>query len=240
MSHATRIITAPTNIPLRKPYSIIIPSAGYANRMKSYGPCSLFKIKNGLLINHQLKYIYSFLQNVEIILVGGFEFIKLRGTLRNSKIRILENNKWDSTNVVASIDIGLKEASYKDVIILHGNVVYNEEIFKAPFGSYSSIIIDGQAEKDKNKIGCTIDNNRIEHMMYGLPNRWAEMIYLRGDELSLFKEECSNPANHICFAFEMVNRVINSGGEFTPINNKKLEFVDISSTKDFTRAEAIV
>ena len=173
-------------------------------------------------------------------MVGGFEFGKLKSTLKNSKIKIIQNNKWDSTNVVSSINLGLKEASYEDVIVLYGNTVFNEEIFKLPFGSYSSIVVDTKAEKDRDKVGCTIDNNSVEYMMYGLPNRWAEIVYLHGDELSLFRDECNDINNHMCFGFEIINKVINNGGIFTPIHNKKIEFVDIGSTKDFSKAENIV
>ena len=111
-------------------YSIIIPSAGMGKRMRSYGPKSLIKItpeKN--IVENQIEIINDNFTNHEIILVCGFEADKLMNNTPKNLIKI-ENENYENTNVVRSIGLGLRAATSENVLVIYGDLVFNEETIK--------------------------------------------------------------------------------------------------------------
>lgn len=248
MSTTTKI-TAATIQPENKKYSVIIPAAGMGSRMKSYGPKILLQIPNTetTILDNQLRHIHKYLPQAEIIIVGGFEIHKIKKHLGedNKKrgrrnIKIVENVKYETTNVVRSIGIGLEEAKYNDVIIIYGDLVFNAYAMKVPFGSISSIVIDGYGKMGKGEIGCIINGNMLERMMYDLPDKWAQIVYLTDMELKLLRQICKNRKFDVYFGFEAINIILNSGGAFTTYSPRRMKITDIDSSKELENSWKII
>jgi choline kinase len=221
-------------------YEIIIPAAGLGSRMKTFGVKSLIELRPGLpLIKYQTKLINKYLKNYsQIILVTGFESKKLANSTPQSWIHV-ENPNYLTTNVAKSIGIGLRASTAESIVIIYGDLVFNKYALNIPIRSESVIIVDSHNTMAKDEIGCTIINNKVEHMWYGLDHKWAQIIYLTGVELKLFKELCWNDKYSNNFGFEIINEVINMGGIFRAIQPYKLKAVDIDHPKDLVKIRTL-
>ena len=106
-------------------------------RMKSYGPKSLIKIHSSCtILDNQINIINQvFKNNCEIFIIIGFEKEKFKTKKRN--VKLLENDDYKEKNILKSISIGLEEATTDNVLLIYGDLVFNLETLKAPFGYYS-------------------------------------------------------------------------------------------------------
>ncbi len=218
---------------------IIIPSAGIGKRMKSFGPKSLIGIKPNLnILQHQINLIKKILPTSNIILICGFESQALMNNSPSNIIKI-ENEKYETTNVVRSIGMGLRACS-KEVLIIYGDLVFNEFCLKTMNFNKSSILV-GNSIMNESEVGCIFNKgNQVENMMYDLPCKWGQMIFLKDKELSIFKEICWNPNNYNMFGFEAINLAINNGANFLACQNNKAKVIDIDSSKDLSRIPEII
>ena len=218
---------------------IIIPAAGIGKRMKSFGPKSLIQIKPNLnILQNQLNIIKKILPVANIILICGFESEILMNNSPNNLIKI-ENERYENTNVVRSIGMGLRACS-KEVLIIYGDLIFNEYALKAINFNKSSILV-GDNIMNESEVGCILNKtNQIENMMYDLPCKWGQILFLKEKELSIFKQICWNPNNYNMFGFEAINLAINNGANFLACQNNKAKVIDIDSSKDLIRIQEII
>ena len=221
-------------------YSVIIVAAGAGNRVRSLGSRSLIQITpKQTVLDKQIANINDALPNNEIILVTGFDSERVMKAAPANIIKI-ENERYEETNIVRSIAIGLHAARHPNVVIIHGDLVFSGETLKyAGFSNKSALIVSNSQEKRQDKIGCIVDNGVVEHMLYDLPYQWAEIIYLTGKELHLFSNLAKRKDKERLLDFEIVNSVIEKGGEFIPLSPNKMSVIDIDSSKDIIEAKAI-
>ena len=59
-------------------------------------------------------------------------------------------------------------------------------------------------------------------------------------ELELLKQLCWDEKNYTKFGFEIINQIINKGGNFQCIQNPNIKIVDIDSSKDIQKAKEIL
>jgi|TARA_R100000353_G_scaffold174726_1_gene143316 choline kinase len=221
-------------------YSIIIPSAGMGKRMRSYGPKSLIKItpeKN--IVENQIEIINDNFTNHEIILVCGFEADKLMNNTPKNLIKI-ENENYENTNVVRSIGLGLRAATSENVLVIYGDLVFNEETIKNLKPQCSSLIIDNSSTMKDDEVGCNISNNYVEQMLPDIENKWAQIAFLIGDELEMFKKICWNRDKSHYFGFEAMNEIIEKGGKFKSLSPQGMKITDVDSSKDLATAREIL
>jgi choline kinase len=218
---------------------VIIPSAGFGRRMKSYGCKSLLNIKNEKLIDIQINLINKNLPNNEIILITGFDTERLMNNSPNNIIKI-ENEKYYENNVVRSIDIGLRATKDNDhILIVFGDILFNEFVLENINFSESSIIISNHMSD--NEVGCNInEKGYLEYMMFDLPNKWGHIVYLTAKELLLFKKLTWNKQSDKKFCFEIINEIINQGGKFKCLVNKNIKIMDIDTSKDLQKAQEFI
>jgi choline kinase len=237
MSDAVRNVFHPKN---RRPtdVAVIIPTAGPGKRMVSYGPRPLIKIDNITVIEHQISIFRKAFHNPQIILVVGHDAYKIMSNTPDDIIKI-ENENYETTNVIRSIGMGLRATHQKHVVVAYGDLVFNEETVKVGVDK-SLLIVDSGSPKDKKIIGCTVSDSTINHLDYDLTNHWKQIMVLTGKELKLFKKVAWNPANSHLFDFEAINQVINDGGRFTPHTPNNMKIVDIDTSKDINEAKEIV
>lgn len=218
---------------------IIIPSAGLGRRMKSYGCKSLLTIKNKTLIDFQLNILSKTINSYEVILITGFDSDRLISATPENIIKI-ENEKYYETNVSRSINIGLRATkNSQHVLIIYGDLLFNEDAIRNIDFTKSCIVLSKYM--NDNEVGCNINHmNNLEYMMFDLPNKWGQIVYLTGRELSIYKKIILNKQNDKKFGFEIINNVINSGGKFKCIADKDIKIMDIDTSKDLKKAQEFI
>ena len=234
---------AATFKPMSYKYSVVIPAAGTGSRMKSYGAKSLIDLPSGKkLIDLQIERIHAVLSTPQIVVVTGHEHNKVAAYLnKNHKhVEVVFNPDFKTTNVVRSIGLGLEQVKYKRVITMNGDLVFNTETLSVPIGNESSLFIDPNSTMHGDEVGCTVDAHYVEYLMYDLPQKWAQIAYLCGEELSTFKMLCSLPNYHTRFTFEALNQIILLGGKFKAMSHKDSKIIDIDTSKDLDRIGSIL
>jgi len=219
---------------------IIIPAAGMGRRMKSYGPKPLIKIGNSTIIKNQVNLLNTYLPDPIIVLVCGFKSEVLMGETPHHILKV-ENERYEETNVVRSIGIGLRViGNCSKLMIVYGDLVFNSETIKNINFEESSVIVTSQEMGDE-EVGCIIDQkNKLTNLMYDLPIKWGQISIFMGKELSLLKELCWDKKNNSKFGFEIINQIIDKGGSFRCIQNKNIKIVDIDNSKDIQKAKKIL
>ena len=219
--------------------SVIIPAAGMGRRMKSYGPKPLIKIGNSTIIKNQIGLIQSYIPGSEIILISGFKADKLMNETPSHIIKI-ENEGYEETNVVKSIGMGLRASTRPNALVIYGDLVFNAAALQSLVLSESSLIANVGTMGDR-EVGCVINEyDMVENIMYDLPQKWGQIAFFCRKELKLLKEMCWDRKNHKKFGFEIINSIIDKGGKFKCVENKKIKIVDIDSSKDIPMAASIL
>ena len=232
MGNAIRNVAASSRPKQNRKYSIIIPAAGLSSRMKKYGPQSLIKINNNTLLDRQIKTIDKVFRWYEIILVGGFEFDKLTRHVP-SKVKLIENKEYLETTIIHSINLGLNQCQTENILIMYGDLIFNNIAITAPFDNESIAIISNDMKT--SDVGCTINNNYIQQMFYGIDNKWGQIVFITKQELSIMKTFCSNHSNHTKYGFESINYIIESGGKIKSHHAKKSIIFDIDTSLDLKK-----
>ncbi len=220
-----------------KKYSIIIPAAGIGSRMKSYGPKCLIPLnKTHNVLTRQVRLIHETLSNYEIILVGGFEFDKLRRQAPPS-LHLVRNRDYLDTNVAHSIRLGLEHETAKNIIIIYGDLVFHKKAFEVEFNNQSKILTSYFMKE--REVGCTECNGILEHIFYDLDNKWAQIAYLTGLERDILIDTSFQDNNSNKFGFEVINYIINQGGKFLVEQPKNFKAFDIDTSYDIPIARKI-
>lgn len=220
----------------KRRYTVIIPAAGAGTRMKSYGPKCLLKVGGESILERQIKMIRHAFKNPEIIVVGGFEALKIKKQLPDT-VTFVENKHFEHTNVVYSISLGMTKATTRNIIVVYGDLVFNAEALSFPLQNSSSLILSDTMHKDE--VGCTVNDNRIENMMYDLYPKWSQIMFLTGLELDLFMARVTERSCSRMLGFEIINKIIVDGGVFNAITPKQINIIDIDTSRDIAKAEAI-
>lgn len=218
--------------------SVIIPSATQGNRMKSVGPRSLIQVGNISLFEYQMEIIREVFPNSEFIIVSGFDSCKLMNRVPKGTICV-ENERYAETNVLRSIGIGLRAAVNDNVLILYGDTIINRQALDFSI-SNSCIVYDTSYEANELEVGCTVDQNKLENIFYGLGNRWTSLTYLTGKELSLFKSIAFDKQKEKLYTWEAINEVIEKGGTFSAFSPKGTKSIDIDCVKDMESIEGVI
>ncbi len=214
----------------REKYSIIIPAAGLGRRMKTYGPKSLISINDDeTIISRQIQNIKECFRRHEIILVGGYQIEKLQKTVKD-EVKLVYNKDYVDTNVAASIKIGLDHVTTNRVIVIYGDLIFNSNCLNLPFHKESALVVCDSMKKEE--VGCVIENSIVQNVFYQLPNKWAQISFFTGAELQLLKNILKNDRTNVWFGFELINSIINAGGQFNSLIPEDGNIVDIDSSID--------
>jgi len=240
MSRAVRNVV-PIKGTALDPLTIIIPTAGEGCRMKAYGTKSLIKIKDNLtILEYQIQLVRKrFGPYITIIVVSGFESDKIVTHSPESIIHV-ENERYSETSVVHSIGLGLKATITNRALIIYGDLIFNYDTLLQPLDVKSLLFIDTSNTMTENEVGCIITDGRVENLMYDLPNKWAQIIYLTGKELKLCRQYSCNPTYEKWLGFELLNLLITKGGRFFQASPLHITANDIDCSKDIQIAQGII
>lgn len=218
--------------------SVIIPAAGEGRRMRSLGPKALIELEGGqTVIGRQIEILRRLYGDPEIIVVVGHEAPKLQKVLPRG-IKTVENARYASTGVSKSIELATRVASYDDILILHGDLVFNREAITLKPG-VSAALVEGDGRLQNAEVGVVVAEGHIESLGYGLPTKWCQMAMFSGDEAEWLRR-VTWYASGILAGFEVLNAVIERGGRFAasycPPQGR---IVEIDSVKDIIKARSV-
>ena len=221
--------------------SIVILTAGEGNRMKSHGPRSLIRLTpEQNLITYQVDMLNKHFPNNEIILVCGHDAEKVMNNSPNSIIKI-HNEKYEENNVVRSIGLGLRACTTERVLIIYGDLLFNNATFDNIILEDSTLLLEKEGLFSESSVGCTYDENQYaEQLLYDLPNKWVQIAFFTKKELSLLKTTVWNREKDKLFGFEAINEIINKNGRIKTLIPKNMKIIDIDSSKDLAYISQII
>jgi hypothetical protein len=198
--------------------NFIILGDKFQKRMKSKGCVGLIKINNKNILQYQHKIIKQVFPEANIIYVYGFEgkrfysFIN-KNDILSSDITGIYNPQFDQYNHSYSLFLA-QEFLNDNCMILFGDTIISKKTFdKFKTTNGSQIFLN---RKQKNKLGCVINNERIEHISYDLDNYLSEIYYLTKDHANTLKQLLDNKIYHNYFIFEMINKLIDLDQKILP------------------------
>lgn len=216
--------------------SIIIPAAGAGRRMKSYGPKSLVELNSrDTVLGRQIRILRSIYPDADITVVIGHSADTIAKVIP-AGVKIVENELHEETNVLRSIGMGLRVATQPNVLVVYGDLVFNKETVLNVTMRGSSVIVDSKDRISDEEVGVTVVDNRITNFSYGLDVKWAQIAYLTGKELQLFKKAAWHKDHRRWLGHEGLNRVLDMGGKLRAIEPKGMQLVEIDSSRDIEKA----
>lgn len=213
---------------------IIMIASSYGKRMKSHGPIPLISVKKGLrLIDHQINLLTKNLAIDRMILVACTANKAVMSAMPSDAIKIEEVTEGNTSQ---SINIGLR-ATKNDVLIFDTDLLFNEEFIKSIDLNNSSIVINDMMPS--GGAGCIYSKRmRLESMMYDLPNKWANTVFMKQKEIAMARKICESESN--LFGFELMNKMVDIGANFQCCNNINAKVIDICNSKDLDRVGEII
>jgi len=212
--------------------SVVIPAAGMGHRMKSYGPkCLLHTGTEYTIIERIIHNVYQTYPHSDIVVIVGFDADKVIKTLPRN-IRIVENQLYEDTNVVESLRLALNNIVHDNVLVIYGDLIFNPETLLGLAEGESCAVVDTKNRFKNEEIGATIVDSGITNFAYGLDTKWAQIIYLTGQELVLFRELCLDRKRGRMYPFELLNIVINKGGKIKAVEPNEMDIMEVDSLRD--------
>lgn len=208
---------------------VIIPAAGLGRRMKSYGPKALIDIHGKSVLQRQIDIINSTIENPDITVITGFEKKKFP-----KNIHTICNDRFLETNVAYSIYLGVKNLNA--ALIVYGDLVFNKKILENLQFSRSFVILDSTRQMRNSEVGAIACEGKICNFSYSLPTKWTQIAYIQGEELDIFKDYMRQAKYERHFCFEILNKVIDAGGEFFAQEQPDIKIAEIDSSKDIDKA----
>lgn len=222
-----------------KDLTVIILAAGIGYRMKSYGVRSLIPINESqCLLQRQIELIYSRYPKADILVVVGFEAERLMNKFPTLS-KYVENEKHETTSIARSIGIGLRATLSNRILLIQGDVLFNEHAIDTIAGRESAVVVDNYSHFADDEVGVVLDNNEVHNFAYGLPVKWGQIVFLTDKELALCKNIVFNKMYHQNTCHEILNLIIQRGGHFKFVSNPNAKFVEMDASKDIARAKQL-
>jgi choline kinase len=242
MAHQANRHIAPARLPSDNGrLNVIIPAAGIGKRMKSKGPKGLLILHHGMsVLEKQIRTILKVYPHAEIVVVGGFEYTKIRNELwGNFPVRIVCNSDYETTNVTHSVGIGLDACLPGPLMIVHGDLVFNQQTIKGLAGKQSSLLV-ADKHLEPGEVGIGHQDGIVTNLSYALETKWGQIAYLQGKELLLFQEVIrNNRVSNMWFLYESLNYVMSKGGEFLAHQPSGMKITEIDKYNDLKKAKQI-
>lgn len=213
--------------------SVIVLCAGIGHRMKSYGPKSLLMLPDGhTIISKIMENVYLHYPKSELIVTVGFEADKVIDALPPT-VHVIENQLYEETNTLEETRLALNAATNENVLLIHGDLIFNAIALDKINKKQSCVIIDSNDQIDDSEIGVTVVDNKVTIFAYDLPKKWCYVAYLTGEELELFRKIVKDRDRSRWYVFEALNEVVLKGGQIKAIEPKHMEISRIEKSKDW-------
>lgn len=232
-----------TNQPTRakgEGLTVIIPAAGLGRRMRTVGSKALVELRPGeTVLSRQVAMLRRVLPFADVIVVVGYEADRVYRALPQW-VRVVENEAYETTNVVRSIDLGIRAAVTDRVLVIYGDLVFNEAVLRNFPLQESAALVDHSAVGRENEVGVTVVDDYVTQFAFGLDSKWAHIIYLSGLELHNFKRFSADVDKRRCFGFEALNEVLERGGNLAAVPLEGgMRLAEIDTSRDIAAATSI-
>lgn len=222
-------------MPKPRELSVIIPAAAPGPRMRSWGAKPLVEIGDGqTILSRQVAVIRSLHPRAEVIVAAGCFEDRVCKAIPPG-VKAVFNELYAETGVVRSIGLGLRVASHPSVLVVYGDLVFNHAAIRGVVGPQSAVLLD-RSDASGDSPGATVAGGRVVNLDFGLTPRWAQVAYLGGRELELFKAFAWGPAGRVALGFEALNAVIAGGGRLRAAEPEGSRVVDVDTPSDIKRA----
>lgn len=206
--------------------NILILNYSVTYRLKSKGPACLLKVSpRRTLLERQIYLLNKSFKKPNIIIVSGFKHKKIKNISENLNVSIIENIDYEKTNCLYNVGLAIQEAQIKkSLLILPGNILFSPSFFNNFDNNYSQLWLTN----DYQELGCTINNNKIQNIMWTLPNYWTNISYFTNNEFEFLEDIIlNNPNVDKLFLFEAINSIIDKGGIFKPtLKNQQIKLIN--------------
>lgn len=230
MSRFTRKIKGKNDPPVQ----VIILAAGAGARTKSYEPRCLLKYNGSIVLEKQIEAIQKRFIKSEISIVGGIEGNKIIKKI-GKRARYIENQIHDNSNSGESLRIGINNSLLDNILFLHGDLVFDENILSLINLNKSCILTSSENRIEEKEVGLTVDSNgNVSILSYNLPTKWCQIAYLSSNEVDILRKILIKGDIDFKYmlTFEILNKLIEFGGSLQAIDIKNSFIKEIDSLKD--------
>ena len=199
--------------------NIIILGDKYQKRMKSKGCVGLIKINSKNILQLQHRVLRQVFPEANIVYVYGFEGKKFnsfinKSTLLDNDIISIYNPYYETYNNSYSLSL-TKDFLNDDCLILFGDLILSKKIFDKFINKNDSQIFI--SKQNKNRLGCIINDNKIENISYDLDNYLTDIYYLTKFHANMIQNLLTNKINYNCFIFEIINKLVDMNQNIKPL-----------------------
>jgi hypothetical protein len=201
-------------------------------KSRSHTPKYLLNTASGdIFLEEQIRIVTKTFFKNSVYVATGVECDKISEVLPRH-VRIVENQNFHNTGPAEYFRLLINNSTEISLLFIDGDLTFSEDdLFDLDF-SRSFVVCAEEACKPQ-EIGATISDGEIAQLSFGLKNKIHYMFFLKGEELKLAQKICKNRDKNKLLIFEILNFVINNGGELHPyILNKASQIKKIESVKD--------
>jgi choline kinase len=211
----------------------IILGDKFQKRMKSKGCVGLIKVNNKSIIQNQYKIINQVFPEVNVVYVYGFEHKRFQSFLSNKtsgldNLTSIYNHSFEKYNNAYSLSL-VEDFLNDDCMIFFGDLILSRKTFDKFMPQNGSQIFINQ--KNKNRLGCVINNSKIENIAYDLDNYLSEIYFLTKNHSIMIKDLLKNKINHNCFIFEIINKLIDMDQTISPLFSENISSLTLLSNR---------
>jgi hypothetical protein len=204
--------------------NIVVLGDKYKKGKKSEGCPALVSYKKTTIIEYQVHKINKAFNEFKIHYVCGFEKNKLQTFCKNKKLNndnlvFVENENYHEYGEAFSLSLALDKIQEENNLIISNGYcaeVFNNFHFLSK--SNNSMVY---ISKNKNNIGCIINNNKIENISYELNNYVQNTYFIAKKDYRKIYNLIKDRKNKNCFIFEIINMAIDKGCCFEPYGINK-------------------
>ena len=209
-----------------------ILSAGVGNKIKSYEPRALLKVAGKSILDTQIETVSNFFEGPDIVVAVGTHANRVIKKARD-KVRIVENQLYKTSNSAESMRLVFNNSSADNFMFCHGDIIFNDDTLNVNYDK-SFIIVDSNSMIKDQEVGVTQVNGKLSIMSYGLPCKWGQIAFFTGKERKILKNifHSFNDDDKKLLSFEVINKVVASGGKFECYEPKKMKLVEVDRIKD--------
>lgn len=196
----------------------IILGDKYKKGMKSKGCAGLIPYGKNTIFHIQYSVIKNNFPNCKIVYVAGFEGKKIQSVIEKSygDIYFVNNDQYDTKNEIYSLFLS-KNFLNDSTLIVSGYNILTDKIFKSFNDRCGSQVF--VSEGNDSDIGCTISDNQVLNIDFGLDNHISDIYYIQDSHINFFKHMIENKIYHNYFLFELINKMIDQNLHIKPFYN---------------------
>lgn len=217
-----------------KNLSIVVPAGGQGTRMRQYNHKSLVRVglDGETVLARQVRMYQERFPGAQVIVVVGHRAHKVVEVLPPD-VEVVFNEDFATTNVAWSIHLGLQRAIHDDVLVVYGDIVFNDLVLGDElFCSGSAVMVDPLGSERRTEVGMTITDGRVNHLDYGLALKWGHVSYLEGDVRERFESLLGEPRRRRQYTYEILNTIIDKGTPIAGISPSGSVLCEIDTCRD--------